>query len=60
MNEIKRMISDFEAAVTQYNTHISYAEGEWREKLMFRRRLDLCINADLRQQLMSGTIARRS
>jgi hypothetical protein len=54
MDEIKRLIAQFEAAVATYDRHIPHANGKWLERLKFHRDWDLRVISDLQQYVVNA------
>jgi hypothetical protein len=50
MDEIRRLISQFESAVRQYDSCQPYATGKWRADLVRHRKWDLEIVAELQRR----------
>jgi hypothetical protein len=48
MSTVVRLIADYNEGVRQYEAALPYASGQWQEKLMRSRDLNLRIMADLR------------
>ena len=51
MKAVFDLISDYGEAVRQYEAALPCASGQWREKLLWHRDLNLRIIADLRRFL---------
>jgi hypothetical protein len=51
MKTVLDLIGDYGAAIQQYESALPYASGEWRDKLLWHRDLNLRIIADLRRIL---------
>jgi hypothetical protein len=49
MKGVLDLISEYGAAVREYERHLSRATGQWRVKLLWHRDLNLRIIADLRR-----------
>jgi hypothetical protein len=49
MDEVRKLISQFESAVRQYDSQ-PYATGKWRADLVRHRKWDLEIIADLQRR----------
>ena len=62
MDEIGRLISQFESAVRQYDSCQPYATGRWRADLVRHRKWDLEIIAELQPRFapLSRGQSRRS
>jgi len=50
MDEIRNLISHFESAARQYDSCLPYATGKWRSDLVFHRKWDSEIIADLQRR----------
>jgi hypothetical protein len=50
MDEIRKLISQFESAVRQYDSCQPYATGKWRADLVRHRKWDLDIIAEVRRR----------
>jgi len=50
MDEIRKLISQFESAVRQYDSCQPYSIGKWRADLVRHRKWDLEIIAELRRR----------
>jgi hypothetical protein len=50
MDEIRKLISQFESAVRQYDSCQPYATGKWRADLVRHRKWDLKIIAELQRR----------
>jgi hypothetical protein len=62
MDEIRRLISQFESAVRQYDSCQPHATGRWRADLVRHRKWDLEIIAELQRRFapLSRGQSRRS
>jgi hypothetical protein len=50
MDEIRKLISQFESAVRQYDSRPPYSTGKWRADLVRHRKWDLEIIAELQRR----------
>jgi hypothetical protein len=50
MDEIRKLISQFESAVRQYDSCQPYATGKWRADLVRHRKWDLDIIAEVQRR----------
>ena len=57
MDDIRRLISQFESAVRQYDSCQPYATGKWRADLARHRKWDLEIIAELQRRFAPLSLA---